>query len=140
MTEILNKYEKIYRQAIYVVIWKEREIVFRVGENNSEINRTLNELNAKSFAFITAHNPFSNQLSKTENEDRQNQLMQLLQFERFDFLKGYSTNEEQTWEQEESLFILDITEEKSIEIGKDFGQNAILFGQKDSLVQLIWCN
>ncbi len=139
MVENKLKYEELYRQAIYVVVWQRREIIFRIGENNSEINDLLKQEEARSFAFITAHNPFSKQLSNIENITRQEQLIKLLQNERLDYLIGFSTNEEKTWEQEESLFIFDITKEKALEIGKLFEQNAILFGETEKEIKLIWC-
>lgn len=138
MVENKLKYEEIYRKAIYVVIWLGREITFRIGETNSEINQILSDLNSESFAFITAHNPFSKQLNESENQIRQKQLIKLLQYERLEYLLGFSTNKEKTWK-EESLFIFDIIEEKALEIGKRFEQNAILFGEKNNETKLIWC-
>lgn len=135
-----NFLEKLYTEAVYAVFWNKMEIRFKVGEISDEINRILEVENARNFAFLTAYNPFSKQLSEAENKVRQTELIKLLQSDNFLFYTGYGTNENESWEREESLFILNIEEKKAVEFACFFNQNAIVFGRKREESKLVWCS
>ena len=139
MNEKENVLEKLYLEAVYAVFWNEAEILFKVGEISDEIRQLLQAEKAQTFAFLTAYNPFSKQLADEENKLRQAELIRFLKTDNFIFYKGYGTNEDESWEREESLFILNIELEKALQIARRFEQHAILFGEISGKIQLIWC-
>lgn len=133
------EFEKAYREAIYTVVADGKEIIFRIGEVSEAINRLLDEACAAKFALVTAFNPRSEVLPDDENETRQVRLKELLRAENLYFLEGYGANERELWEREPSLFIFGISEERAVEIGREFEQNAIVYGEKNEKIKLVWC-
>lgn len=131
--------EDIYSKAVYTVISGGTEIRFRVGEKSTQIDTLLEENSARIFAFITAFNPFSKLLPVAENKMRQTELLKILRAANLRFLAGYGTNEEETWKREESVFIFDISQENALRLGRQFQQNAIVFGKKNKKSLLLWC-
>lgn len=136
MTENL---EKVYKDAVYRVLRKGKEISFKIGEDSAETDAILNAENAETFAFITAYNPHSKQLLPEENKRRQKELIKVLCAKKLKFLKGYGTNEDESWQREESVFVLNISEEEAVNISRRFEQNAIVFGKKNNCARLVWC-
>lgn len=135
-----QNWEEIYKEAVYVVKWKDEEICFKIGKHSKKTDEILTQNNAGTFAFLTAYNPLSQKVSNEENERRQAELIKLLQAENYQFLKGYGTNEDESWEREKSLFILKITEDEAVKIARKFEQNAIVFGERNESAKLVWCD
>lgn len=133
------EFEQAYREAIYAVVADGKEIIFRIGEISEAINMLLNEACAAKFAFITAYNPRSKVLPDKENEARQDELKRIFRAEKFSFLEGYGASERKLRQREQSLFVFDISEEKAVEIGRKFEQNAIVYGEKNERNRLVWC-
>ncbi len=130
---------RLYLEAVYIVFWQNAEIRFKIGEKSPEIDEILTHYDAQTFAFLTAHNPLSQVLDAEENNRRQSELLKLLNDENFQFLKGYGTNEDESWAREESLFILEISEEKVLDIARKLEQHAIVCGEKGGKPKLVWC-
>lgn len=129
----------IYAEAVYAVFTADKKIKFRAGENSQKVNALLDEYQAAAFAFLTAYNPFSKVLPDKENEARQKKLIKILKAENFKYLEGYGTNETESWKREKSLFIFNISKQKALKLAREFEQNAILYGEKDKPISLVWC-
>ncbi len=74
-------------------------------------------------------------LSDDENEKRHSELVSAVAVYRY--YEGEGVGEDKTWKPEKSLLILSITKKDAIEIGKKFGQNAIVFGMIAAPPELI---
>ena len=139
MTENNKDFNEIYRTAVYGVFSGSREIRFRIGENNAEIEALLGEFKAERFALITAYNPRSKELPEEENLIRQEELSGDLCDAGYGFLQGYGADENDSWI-EPSLFVLDISEETAVSFAGKYEQHAIVYGERGSAPQLVWCD
>jgi hypothetical protein len=128
--------EAEYRRTNYVVDDRSVDVTIRLDRDNTALEGLLIKLRANSWAFLTAYNPYSNTVSEDENIARQAELIELLNKQGADFYKARGIGDD--WE-EPSLFIVEITREAAIDIGRQFEQNAILWGSIEHCPELIWC-
>ncbi len=110
-------------------------IAIRIGERNIELDKLLQEHQALTWAYITAYNPFSQPLTEVENDSRHEQLMSHLK--NYILFEGEGVGENKTWKPEKSFLIVGIGKKDAKEIGKKFGQNAIVFGMIAAPAELI---
>ena len=120
----MNNLLKAYSETTFHVF--EPHILIEIGHKNNALEVLLLANNASQWAYITPYNPYSKELSDTEN---------LMRFERlkgelseYSFFEGEGVGMDLTWAPERSLLILGITKEKAIEIGNSYEQNAIFYG------------
>lgn len=139
MTERSREFESAYRKAIYIVIEGKEKRIFRIGDVSAAVDEILKNKQAARFAFITAYNPRSKEMTQTENETRQKELEQSLRAAGHEFLHGCGTSENGTWKPEKSVFVFDISKPEAVKIGREFGQNAIVYGEKGGEIELMWC-
>jgi Protein of unknown function (DUF3293) len=118
-----------YAQAIY----KTKDVSFTLTEIPNDTLLFSNQ----PYAIITAHNPYSQQLTDLENQSRHKQLESLLASKGLSFSPSIGQSPDATW-QEEGFLIFDITLEAALEIGLHFEQHAIIYGQGNR-VALAWC-
>jgi hypothetical protein len=130
--------EHLYLSATYIVHDADDELTIRLGRGNAELDSLLKKAGAASWAFLTAYNPNSRPTDQHLNEESQSKLIDQLKLRGLRYLHGYGTGEE--WEPEPSIFILDIQREAAVEMGREFGQSAILYGQKHGEPELVWCD
>jgi Protein of unknown function (DUF3293) len=131
------KFAKIYIDTNYFVSSGETPFRFRIGETN--LDKLLSRFEATTWAFVTADNPYSEQLSAAENKIRQMELIELIKSKNLQFLEGFGESSTPDWEDEICVFIFDTDLKNAIEIGKHFEQNAIVYGELGGVPQLIWC-
>ncbi len=115
----------------------EAKFTIRLGADNAELREFLAGRGIATWSFLTAYNPQSQPLSDEENAARQAELVRSLNAQGYKYLKGYGTGED--WDPEASLFILDISRQASIDLGMQFGQHAILWGECGGEPELVWC-
>lgn len=133
----MNDLDLLYRQARYVVDDDEVKFTIRLGIENAELHAFLLGRGISTWAFLTAYNPQSTPLSSEENAARQAELLRSLDAQGYAYLRGYGTGDD--WDPEASLFILDISRKTTIELGRQFGQHAILWGETGGEPELVWC-
>lgn len=110
----------------------------RIGEENWHLEEFLVDNNVFSWAFISAENPFSQPLSPSENESLHAQLIEFTKTKQWIFAEGYGIPQNDDWQAEKSLFLLDISKSEAISLGKKFNQNAIVFGRLGKAPELIF--
>jgi hypothetical protein len=93
--------------------------------------------NNKPYSIITAHNPYSQKLSKEENEQRHKQLETILQECGLEHDLSTGESPDGSW-REEGFIIFDISLDDALELGRHFEQHAIVYGQGNR-VALAWC-
>lgn len=124
-----------YRMTVYQIT--EFLIAIKIGQANPALEILLEQQNASTWAFVTAWNPKSVLLSQIENETRHQALIKWVEQENYLYFNGKGMGSDKNWEPEISLFILNIPKAKAVEIGKYFNQNAMVFGQKGDLPELL---
>jgi hypothetical protein len=120
-----------YRATDYWVDDPRGRFAIRVGEPAAQID-------AESWAFITACNPGSKPLTAAENAARMRQLERVVCDLGLSFLRGEGVGRDGKWPPEPSLLILDIDKISATILGQHFGQAAIVFGRRCEPAHLIW--
>jgi uncharacterized membrane protein (UPF0127 family) len=128
-TEVLNE----YNATDYIVY--NNDIIIKIGDNNKNLADLLQKHNFKSWAFITAYNPYSNVLTDDENSLQHQQLIDLST--NYMVFEGEGKGQNPNWKPEKSLLILGITRNEAIIMGKHFKQNAIVFGEFGNATELL---
>lgn len=115
------------------------DVRFRVGSNKPKLDALLERYGTSRWAFVTAWNPASRQLSAAENDARQDQLLDELTTRGFRCLPGEGRGADPSWPAEESVLVLDIPPAVARGIGRRFGQIAVVVGRRGSLSKLVPC-
>ncbi len=116
------------------------EIDIKIGEINQALNVFLFDNSSFTWAFISACNPHSSLVSDEENVRRHNDLAENVKSRKLRFREGKGIPADESWKSEKSLFILDISKPDAIQMGKEFHQNAIVFGRLNQVPELVFCN
>jgi hypothetical protein len=122
-------FSEAYTRAIY----KTKDLAFTLTDKP---NHTL-LFNNRPYAIVTAHNPYSQKLSKEENEQRHEGLKVILQERGLEHSPSTGQSPDGSW-CEEGFIIFDISLEDALAIGKQFEQHAIVYG-RGNRVALAWC-
>ena len=128
---------KAYERTTFCVNDGGREVRFRVRSQAATLDALLRRHGATSFAFITAWNPESRQLSKEENDARQAALQRMVAAEGWQSLSGAGVGEDPSWSPEESLMILNIGRRQARSLGRRFGHLAIVYGTRNAAPHLV---
>ena len=128
-----------YKRTSFLVEHPDRLIAIRVGVPNEAVDAVVIDHGATSWAYVTAYNPGSEALADPENEDRHARLLTFLSNAPFAWMEGWGIPDRGDWPPERSLFIIGISREETLELGRRFGQNAILVGEVGSAPELILC-
>ena len=114
-------------------------IVLQIDIHSNELEEYLSSQGYKSWAFVSAYNPYSEELSDQENIKRHNLLKKILEELGHSFIEGEGVSEDERWH-EPSFFI----PEASIQLGESLGilfkQNAILYGELGSEPLILFCS
>lgn len=111
--------------------------ILKIGMHSLELESIFKTSHKYTAAFITAFNPYSQELSNQENKDRNLRLEELIQSLGFDYIHGEGKCGDGDWDGEESFLILGIGEKQASDIGKEYEQNAIVWCDKDAIPQLL---
>lgn len=74
-----------YRKADYVVDEEPLYFTIRLDLPNTDLENHLSALNASTWAFLTAYNPYSQRTSDYQNCARQAELVSLLEEDGYDY-------------------------------------------------------
>ncbi|MFY7951990.1 MAG: DUF3293 domain-containing protein [Armatimonadaceae bacterium] len=132
MTEALDA---AYRAAVYRVA-AVPPFALRVGEPSTPLDALLRLHAVKSWAFVTACNPWSEPLSLEENAERMIDLRAAVGGHVVYECEGTDPNE--VWPDEPSLLVLGMCRSAAMELARRFGQNAFLCGDSGGVVELHW--
>jgi hypothetical protein len=130
---------KAFQATKFIVCTPQAEIVMRLGERCSEIDQLMITSDAASCAFITAWNPGSVRLLETANYAKQIQLIKEVQGRGYAFQHGRGVGEGSGWTPEPSILIIGIARQAAEELGRLFGQIAIVFVERGKSIELLWC-
>jgi hypothetical protein len=130
---------RAYEQTIFRVFGAGEEIRFQVGEAFRTLDELLDRHGATTWAHITAWNPASNQLPAAENERRQGTLVAGLRQAGFTVLDGDGIDPGGRWPPEPTAFVIGIRVEEARRFGRDYGQLAIVAGERGQPARLVAC-
>jgi hypothetical protein len=111
--------------------------ILKIGIFSNKLMRLYESTNSNSAAFITAYNPYSNELLPDVNEVRNQALEILISSMRYPFVRGAGKCADDDGIGEVSLLILGMDIDVAGDIGKQFEQNAIVWCAGDAIPQLI---
>jgi len=131
---------RAYEQTDYVVFDGNRTVRFRAGSRSASLAALLVRHGAQRWAFLTAWNPGSQPLSRTENVNRQNGLLDRLVTDGYRCLRGEGRSADAAWPPEESALALDIPEGTARALGRTYGQLAIVVGRRGGPAKLVSCS
>lgn len=132
--------ETAYRATTYRIFLPGGAVDLRIDESNARLAAWLAEEGASSWVILTAYNPASQLLAPGENAERQSQLECTLLEQGFLTFAGENVADDGSWPNEESCFVLDMDMKNSIALAQRFGQNAIVWGQRDGCARLACLN
>lgn len=132
----MNSLIEAYKNTKYIVF--EPTLTIEIGKLNQEIDEIIIKHNSNAWAFITAYNPYSRVLTNDENRVRHEELKDLTK--NYMTFEGHGVGEDPTWEAELSLFIIGISKDDALKIGKKFEQNAIVYGKFNNSPELLILN
>ncbi len=115
------------------------DLQIRIGLANANLQQLLTTYGAHTWAFITAWNPKSVLLSQHENEARHEMLVKIIEKMSYPYFVGHGIGDDENWPPEQSLLILGISKQEALALGRQFEQNAIVFGTQNTLPTLVFC-
>jgi hypothetical protein len=127
-----------YRRTKFIVDQPDGETIIRHGERNADVDKILSEHAVRSGTFITAHNPHSQRLSQSENDNRHRALKADIEKQGFPYLTGRGVGADD-WPTEESLFVLGVRRDLASMLGRKYGQLAIVWVEMGRDAEVVLC-
>jgi Protein of unknown function (DUF3293) len=127
---------RAYREAKFVVN-APAPITLFVGQSNRNLSNLLKDSKVTTAAFITAHNPYSQQFNDAENAKAQASLIADVKNLGYQFIEGYGQDVAEEWPREDSILILGISESQAEALSDKYSQNAFVWiGTGDAYISL----
>lgn len=132
--------EVAYRKALYQVEMGRERLCFKIDRQDPTKDTRLAELLGPfvSWVIITPCNPASVSLCEAENAARLENLKGWLETGRYRFLNSRNIDPAASWPDEPGFLILDIGLPDAKALGREYGQNAIVFKALGAAPRLIW--
>jgi hypothetical protein len=109
----------------------------RIGQPCPELARLMAERNTNCAAFITAWNPFSQQLKPEKNEQRQQELKAQLKTRGLRFIDGIGKHPSNEWPGEPSVLILNLDLESAKVLAAQYEQLAFVWSGETAMPELV---
>ena len=119
----------------------ELPFTLRVGVFSKPLALLFQRHQCDCAAYLTACNPFGQDVGQIENAERQAELGQELRGRSLRFIDGMGldsqSEETQKWPGEASFLVLGLSLEASRALGRKHEQNALIWCSKDAVPQLV---
>lgn len=125
-----------YQGADYVILSKP-ELVLRIGEKSSRLDKLLEHSGATTAAFVTAANPNSEPRSAKENAPAVAALDSMVQAAGYPRHRAEGRDPAGRWPAEPGLLVIGIYLANAEAMGRLFGQNSIVFIEKGGAPTLV---
>ena len=126
MSEISLEKIAAYRVTHYRFSASGRTVIMRIDTPCPDLAVLLEISERTCGAYITAFNPYGVEASAEANSKAQSELEALLQSEGYSVIQGEGADPSGEWPPEPSFLVLGVSEARACEIGRQFGQDAIL--------------
>lgn len=133
----MDKLHDAYEQTDYIIFADSKTFCIRPNKFNNDLNAFLEEKKINTWAILTAYNPKSVLKPDSENNKRQQVLINTVEQHGFSYILGENPPTD-TWPVEKTIFIQNISLEEACKLGNKFKQNALLFGTIHTLPAVIW--
>ena len=108
-----------------------------VGSINRPLQALLQRHDTRQWAFLTAWNPGSIELSQIENDLRQRDLIAVVESAGYSWLPAEGVGQDPGWPPEQSLFVLGISRAEARRLGARFDQLAVVVGRRGAPSRLV---
>ena len=119
--------DEAYRTAEYY-IEDDPPIRFEIDQPHQGLALLLMSFDVEQAVWITAYNPGSQPHSEDDNLTNQMQLLERIETMRLNYFVGHSCDAAGDWF-EPGYLVLGMDEAVGIELGREFGQHAVVFIQ-----------
>lgn len=127
--------EKVLSETDYIVD-DDPPLRLTIGEQNDGARILFASFNVESGAFVTAWNPGGKSLDYAENLDRQADLLEKIEQLRLNYFVGRAEHPDQG-SAKDAYFVLGMTRAQAIELGREFGQTAIVWVSMSGTPELV---
>ncbi len=139
MTQVKTKtLTEAYIHTTYRVFIADKTIDIRIGAVNPVLESLLQAHQVRTWAFVTASNPRSQELSRESNAERNDAMKQSLREAGWRYLEALGVPDRQDWPREHSVLIPGIGRDEAMALGRRWEQNAIVFGQAGEPPEIVW--
>ncbi len=135
-TSLSDNLVKAYQETHYQV-YTQPPITLLIDQPNTGLAGLYQQHAVQSAAFITACNPASQQTEPEKNQQLQQQLADKLAAQGYPFIDGIGQDPKHQWPGEPSFLVLGITQKEAEALGRQFGQNAIVWVGEDTCPRLL---
>ncbi|AOX99252.1 DUF3293 domain-containing protein [Jeongeupia sp. USM3] len=132
-----QRLEAAYRATRYVV--PALQLGLRIGRRHPDLDAVLQQHGVVAWAFVSAANPRSVALCEHENRARHQNLTDTLAQCGVTWFDGIGEPLDAGWAPESSALVLGVSAERATQLGHDFDQYAVVFGELGGAAQLLWC-
>lgn len=136
---VIDDLDTAYRATTYIAHLHTGNLNLRVGHASTALEQLMKDHQCDQWAFISAVNPDSKQLTEAANANRHRQLLEVIRQSKLCYFAGDGVPDIAGWPIEPSLMVLGIPLKQALEIASKFGQRAILAGTRSSLPALYYC-
>lgn len=112
----------------------------RVGASCPALDALLARVGARRWAYVTAHNPGGLPRDAAVNAADERRLEARVQEAGLAAIPGRGIGADGTWPPEASLLILDIARDDAIALAREFGQEALVVGERGAPASLVFCS
>jgi Protein of unknown function (DUF3293) len=124
-------------QAAHYEVLDPIPFVMRVGVVSTQLADLLTREQASCVGFITAWNPFSENLTAADNSAAQISLMKELTELGFSTVPGFGKDPSGKWPGEESLLVIGLSLDEVKQLGIKYRQNAVIWSGQKAVPELI---
>lgn len=128
-----------YRSTTFRTLTPAGPVDARIGQRCPGLDALLRREGAHCWAFLTAWSPGGRQLPAAENQRRDHALRHRLRTTGVPVLPGTGIGTDPDWPPEDSLLAVGLDRSTAARIGAEFGQDAIVVGDRDTPPELLWC-
>lgn len=119
------------------IVHHEPPFTMNIGKPCPELKKLMEDRNALSAAFITAWNPFSQNLAIQENQARQNELKANLKRRGLICIEGIGKHPSNNWPGEASVLVLGLGLEAAKSLARHYEQHAFVWAAGNGVPVLI---
>jgi len=136
MTQVDHDIIQAYLETDYHV-YGDCPFTLNIGKACAELSALHKTYHSSGSAFITAENPFSRPLDPVLNWERHISLARELAARGFPFIDGTGKHPSNLWPGEASFLVFGLTLEEARDLGRHYGQNAIVWNGAGAVPELI---
>ena len=130
--------ERATYATTYWVDLPDRSIKFELEKNNTELDALLKAHGQRQWAFLTAYNPHAQPKGALENQQHLKKLIEDVQQQGLTFLPGRDVSDDKNLAPEACLLIFGISAARAQELGKRYGQAAVIVGELYQPARLLY--